>query len=270
MKNDEMAAPPMTAREEWTEFFKTAVIAVALALVIRTLALEPFNIPSGSMRPTLEIGDYLFVDKPAYGYSHFSFPFGFAPIEGRVFTRGHLPERGDVVVFREPSNTSVDFIKRIVGLPGDHIQMKKGRLYINGQMLPRQEIGHAQIRESRGAPVQDVTEYIETLPGGVKHHIYEISDDGPLDNTQEYVVPPEHYFGMGDNRDDSADSRVLEEVGYIPLENIVGRAWLIFFSHDDTVDIGRPWTWPRAVRYGRLLRFIGPDRTVTSTDAGQH
>ena len=262
---DAKKEPPMTAQEEWWEFGKTAVIAVLLALVIRTFALEPFNIPSGSMRPTLEIGDYLFVNKPAYGYSRFSFPFGFAPIEGRVFTRGHVPQRGDVIVFRLPTNTSIDFIKRITGLPGDHMQMKKGRLYINGQMVPREETGHTKISEN--GQTSDVTEYIETLPGGVKHHIYEMSDDGPADNTQEYVVPDGHYFGMGDNRDNSEDSRFLNVVGYIPLENIVGRAWLIFFSHDDSGNIGQPWTWPHAIRYGRLLRWIGPDRTATDRTA---
>lgn len=249
---------PLTAREEWEEFLKTALIAILLALAIRTFYLEPFNIPSGSMEPTLEIGDYLFVYKPSYGYSRYSFPFGFAPIEDRIWTGGREPERGDVVVFKLPSDTSVDYIKRVIGLPGDTIQMKQGRLYINHKMVERKSRGLQDIQEN-GRPV---TEYVETLPGGLQHRIYEISDNDPLDNTGEFVVPEGHYFCMGDNRDNSQDSRVLGRdgmpapVGFVPLENIVGRASFIFFSTNGSASLAEIWKWPWTIRYGRLFHFI--------------
>ena len=248
---------PLTAREEGIELLKMVIVAVLMALAIRSVFLEPFNIPSGSMRPTLEIGDYLFVYKPAYGYSRFSFPFGMAPIEGRVWTRGHTPARGDVIVFKLPTNTSIDYIKRIVGLPGDTIQVKKGRLYINHNLIPREPIGVKSITEN--GLTETVTEYIETLPGEIRHHIYEISDDQPLDNTDEYTVPENHYFAMGDNRDNSQDSRVMTEVGYIPLENVVGRASFLFFSTNGTANMAEIWKWPWTIRYNRLLQRIGPE-----------
>ncbi|MCB1721872.1 MAG: signal peptidase I, partial [Alphaproteobacteria bacterium] len=176
------------------------MIAVFLALVIRTFLFEPFNIPSGSMKPTLLVGDYLFVSKPAYGYSRYSFPFGLAPLEGRVWNKE--PQRGDVIVFKLPSNPRVDYIKRLVGLPGETVQVRNGRLYINGELIPREAIG---IKE--GTPPEDegtpMYHYIETLPGGATHDIFEESDSGPLDNTQVYTVPEGHYFMMGDNRDNS-------------------------------------------------------------------
>jgi len=250
--------PPMTAREEWTEFTKTALIAVLLALLIRTFLFEPFNIPSGSMKPTLEIGDYLFVYKPAYGYSRYSFPFGLAPFEGRVWAEDKLPERGDVIVFKLPTDPTIDYIKRIVGLPGETVQVREGRLYINDQIVPRENVGMRQLRE--GAGTATVTEYIETLPGGTMYSIYEETDNHPLDNTEEYLVPPGHYFAMGDNRDNSQDSRVLNLVGYIPLENIVGRASFIFFSTNGYANLAEVWKWPKTIRYERIFQRIGPTR----------
>lgn len=253
----EKDGPPLTAQEEWGEFFKTALWAVLLALVIRTFLYEPFNIPSGSMMPTLEIGDYLFVYKPSYGYSRYSFPFGLAPIEGRVMS--DLPKRGDVIVFKRPTNTSIDYIKRIVGLPGDRVQVIDGRLYINGALVPREPLGLRKISERGMAPA--MMTYIETLPGGVMHEIYEESDERPLDNTPEYLVPDGHYFCMGDNRDNSQDSRVQTLVGFVPLENIVGRADFIFFSFDSNkASMGKPWSWFSAIRYNRLFSKIGPVR----------
>lgn len=259
---------PLTAREEWEEFIKTAIIAIFLALAIRTFYLEPFNIPSGSMEPTLEIGDYLFVYKPSYGYSRYSFPFGFAPIEDRIWTGGREPQRGDVVVFKLPTDTSIDFIKRVVGLPGDTVQVKKGRLYVNHKLVDRTPVG-LKVVDENGIRKQ-VMEYNETLPGGVQHRIYEISDREKLDDTGEFIVPEGHYFCMGDNRDNSSDSRVLGEggapalVGYVPLENIVGRASFIFFSTNGSASMAEIWKWPWTIRYGRLFHFIvhGP----TSTD----
>lgn len=250
--------PPMTAREEWAEFLKTAVIAVILALVIRTFLFEPFNIPSGSMKPTLEIGDYLFVYKPSYGYSKHSFPFGMAPIEDRILAGGKEPKRGDVIVFKLPSDPAIDYIKRIVAMPGETVQVIDGRLYIDRREIPREPVGLKQIDEGYGEVT--MMEYIETLPGGVMHHIYEEGDDRPLDNTEEYIVPEGTYFVMGDNRDNSQDSRVQEMVGYVPLENIVGRAQFIFFSTNGYANLAEIWKWPKTVRYSRLFQGIKPVR----------
>lgn len=252
-----------TAGQEISEFAKTAIFAVLLALVIRTFLFEPFNIPSGSMKPTLLVGDYLFVSKPAYGFSRYSFPFGIAPIEGRI--GGKDPQRGDVIVFKLPTNTSVDYIKRIVALPEETVQMRAGRLYINGQLVPRKSQGYQQVETDYGAPIKMV-KYIETLPGGVQHPIYEETDEGLLDNTPIYVVPQGHYFAMGDNRDHSQDSRVSQLVGFIPLENIVGRADFLFFSTNGTGSLIKPWTWPSTVRWNRAFKSLGPDRSDSVED----
>ncbi|WP_435640495.1 signal peptidase I [Micavibrio aeruginosavorus] len=256
-KNAQNAAPkspPLSASEEWSEFIKTAMIAVVLALLIRTFLYEPFNIPSGSMKPTLEVGDYLFVSKPAYGYSRYSFPFGLAPIEGRVWAE--TPERGDVIVFKLPTNTRIDYIKRIVGMPGDTVQVVDGRLYINRQVVPRESVGLKRVDEDGSIVVMN--EYLETLPNGVVHSIYEEGDDHPLDNTPEYTVPDGHYFAMGDNRDNSQDSRVMNHVGFIPYENIVGRASFLFFSTNGSASLAEVWKWPGAIRYNRLLMSVEP------------
>ncbi len=254
-KPDKPAAP-LTAQEEWGELFRTAIIAIILALLVRTFLLEPFNIPSGSMKPTLEIGDYLFVTKPSYGYSRFSFPFGLAPVEGRFWTGGRTPQQGDIVVFKLPSNTGIDYIKRVIGMPGDRIRVSEGRLFINGKMIPREPIGMTEADES--GRVMSVMEYLETLPNGVVHHIYEVGDDQPLDDTPEYVVPEGHYFMMGDNRDNSQDSRVQELVGFVPLENMVGRASMIFFSTNGYARLFEIWKWPWSIRYQRLFESITP------------
>jgi len=232
---------------------KTFVYAILIALAIRTIAFEPFNIPSGSMKPTLLIGDYLFVSKYSYGYSRYSLPFGLPLIPGRILVTA--PKRGDVAVFKYPPDRTTDYIKRIIGLPGDTIQMKQGRLYINGQLVPR-ENPHEYADQDAGGQVVKMTEYTETLPNGVKHPILELGDSGPLDDTPVYTVPPGHYFCMGDNRDNSADSRILSGVGYVPLENFVGRAEFIFFSTDGTAALWEFWKWPTAIRYGRLFEAV--------------
>jgi signal peptidase I len=232
---------------------KTIVYAVLIALVVRTVAYEPFNIPSGSMVPTLLVGDYLFVSKFSYGYSRYSLPFGLPLFSGRIFF--HSPERGDVVVFKLPTDNSTDYIKRVIGLPGDRIQMKNGILFINGQPIPRRRIEDYLYQEGNGAVIP-LAQYIETLPNGVQHRIIEMSDNGPLDNTQEYVVPPGDYFMMGDNRDNSQDSRVLSAVGYVPAENLIGKAQFIFFSTNGSARLWEIWKWPFAVRYGRLLHGV--------------
>ncbi|MFP4386573.1 MAG: signal peptidase I [Alphaproteobacteria bacterium] len=242
---------------EISEFVKTAIIAVLIALLIRSVLFEPFNIPSGSMKPTLLVGDYLFVNKPAYGYSRFSFPFGIAPIEGRIF--GKEPERGDIIVFALPRNEGMDYIKRIVGLPGETVQVRGGRLYINDKLVPREYVETRTLTGDMGNQ-QILKEYIETLPGGITHSIYEESDSEKLDNTPVYTVPDGHYFAMGDNRDNSQDSRVTDYVGPVPYENIIGRADFLFFSTNGYARLFEVWKWPWTVRYERLFNDIDPKR----------
>jgi signal peptidase I len=238
----------------WGDSLKTVIYAALIAIFIRTFLYEPFNIPSGSMIPTLLVGDYLFVSKFSYGYSDYSFPLSPSLFQGRIF--GSLPKRGDVAVFRLPRDPSIDYIKRIVGLPGDSIQMQNGHLYINGQELPRDPDGNYTTEGDDDGPPMVLKKYSETMPDGLKHPILKASDDGPLDNTQVYHVPPGYVFGMGDNRDDSLDSRVLDAVGYIPVANLVGRAEIIFFSIDARYPWWEVWEWPFEIRWDRILHTI--------------
>lgn len=236
------------------ETIRTIIYAMLIAAVIRTVAFEPFNIPSGSMIPSLLIGDYLFVSKYAYGYSRYSMPFGLGPSGGRVFER--VPERGDVVVFKKPTENKIDYIKRVIGLPGDRVQVIGGLLHINGAPVKRDRIEDFIDRDRDGNIIR-APQYIETLPNGRQHRIIEfLGDNGPADNTMEYVVPPGHYFMMGDNRDNSADSRFLTEVGYVPAENLVGRAEILFFSGDGSAALWEVWRWPWGIRYSRLFQRI--------------
>jgi signal peptidase I len=224
--------------------------ALLIALVIRTLLFQPFNIPSGSMKATLLIGDYLFVSKYSYGYSHYSLPLSPSLFSGRIF--GSAPERGDVVVFRLPKDDSTDYIKRVIGLPGDHIQMKDGLLYINGTAVKRERVGDFVDDETNDR----VRRWRETLPNGVSYESLDLQDNGFLDNTQEYVVPQGDYFMMGDNRDNSTDSRVLSAVGYVPFENLIGKAQIIFFSIGDGEPAWHIWSWPWSVRWSRLFTIV--------------
>lgn len=237
------------------ETIKTVLYAMLIAGVVRTVAFEPFNIPSGSMIPTLLIGDYLFVSKYAYGYSRHSMPFSMGPAgTGRLLEK--VPERGDVIVFKKPPENKVDYIKRVVGLPGDRIQVRQGILHINGEAVKRDRVEDF-VELTREGNIMRAAQYVETLPGGRKHRIIEYAgDNGIADNTPEYVVPPGNYFMMGDNRDNSADSRFLDEVGYVPAANLVGRAEVIFFSADGSAALWEPWKWPWAIRYSRLLDGI--------------
>lgn len=232
------------------ELVKTIVYAVLIAVVVRTFLFEPFSIPSGSMIPTLLVGDYLFVSKYSYGYSRYSLPFGLPLFSGRIFASP--PERGDVVVFKLPADNATDYIKRVIGLPGERIQMIGGILHINGVAVRREPAGEFVV--GNGIVKQTYRRYIETLPNGRRHAIIEIGDNGPLDDTNVYTVPDGHYFMMGDNRDSSRDSRFLGEVGYVPFENLIGRAEVLFFSVDGPAL--RFWDWYRTVRFDRLFRSI--------------
>ncbi len=235
------------------ETIKTILYAVLIALFVRTFLYEPFNIPSGSMMPTLLEGDYLFVSKFSYGFSRYTVPMGLPLFEGRIL--GGEPEVGDVVVFKLPSDPSTDYIKRLIGLPGDRIRMIAGILHINGEPVPRRRVEDYVGTDREGNPVR-TPRYIETLPNGREHYILERSDSGFLDNTQEYVVPEGHFFFMGDNRDSSQDSRVLGAVGYVPLENLVGRAEFLWFSLDADASFWEVWKWPGSLRFERLFQGV--------------
>jgi signal peptidase I len=241
------------------ETARVIVHALIIALVIRTFLFQPFNIPSGSMEETLLVGDYLFVSKYSYGYSHFSLPsfLDLAPgmMPGRLFAS--QPKRGDIIVFKLPRDGETDYIKRLIGLPGDKVQVIKGRLYINGTIVERTPLPPYSMTD--GGPA-NVAHYEETLPGGVKHEIIQLNgDDGEYDNTSVYTVPPGNYFMMGDNRDNSLDSRVPPEregVGYVPFENLIGRAEVIFFSVEEGEPAWEVWRWPWTVRWNRLFRPV--------------
>ena len=245
-----------------SDSIRTLLIAAAIALVIRCFAFEPFSIPSASMVPTLEVGDFLFVSKYTYGYSAKSSFFGIPLFNGRVL-QGRAPRRGDVAVFKLPTDPSTDYIKRIIGLPGDTIQMREGRLYLNGKMVPREAkvTQDLTVQTPYGPRTVHATDYTETLPeadnaDGFKHTIRELSDEGPLDNTPLYTVPAGHYFMMGDNRDNSQDSRVQTLVGYVPEENFVGPARVIFFSLGEDASFWQLWKWPAALRPSRIFSTI--------------
>ena len=240
--------------DEAQETVRTVIYALLIALVIRTFAFEPFNIPSGSMEPSLHVGDFLFVSKYTYGYSGIGTLYGADMFRGRI--GGSTPERGDVVVFKWPKDNSTDFIKRLIGLPGDTVQMRHGILYINGKPVERDRLD-APIKDNGEAAPASATDYLEHLPGGVNHIIRKMGEDMPLDDTEVFVVPQHHYFFMGDNRDNSSDSRAPGSgVGFVPEENLVGRARFLFFSLADGTNFWEFWKWPWAIRWDRLFSRI--------------
>ena len=235
------------------DFFKTIFYAVIIAVIFRSLFFEPYNIPSGSMLPNLLIGDYLFVSKYSYGYSRYSFPFGVIPFpKNRVFASE--PKRGDVAVFKLPSQTSINYIKRVIGLPGDTIQMKSGRLFINGSLVVENNDGvYKHIIQNKFEQIYEKKK--EQLSNGKSFSTLNLYNNAALDNTDVFLVPENHYFVMGDNRDNSLDSRA-KGGWFVPLENFVGKGSIIFFSITDDTRFWQFWKWPFNIRYNRIFKKI--------------
>nr|WP_156544976.1 signal peptidase I [Agrobacterium vitis] len=233
------------------ENIKVIIQALVLAMVIRTVLFQPFTIPSGSMMPTLLVGDYIFVNKFSYGYSKYSLPFSLDLFSGRILESE--PKRGDVVVFRFPPNPDIDYIKRLVGLPGDRIQVTDGVLLVNGKPVPKVPDGTftSDYRMDAGL---DVPVFRETLDNGVNYDTLDETQNSAGDNTREFTVPAGHYFMMGDNRDNSADSRF--DVGMVPAENLIGRASVIFFSLGNNTSFREIWKWPSNMRWDRLFKVV--------------
>ena len=231
------------SRSDWFQLLWLAL----LALCIRSCAFEPYNIPSSSMVPTLLVGDYLFISKYDYGYSKHSFPFSIPLIpRGRIFN--NPPKRGDIVVFKWPKDQKTDYIKRIIGMPGEKVQIIGGRLYINDTVVPRDKLGEENWLTESGN--QRYTRYEETLPGGLKHDIYELNDHMVLDNIEPVYVPEGQYFVLGDNRDNSQDSRYF---GLVPEELLEGKARLIFYSTNGNGWFFQFWRWTEFVRLERIF-----------------
>ena len=232
-------------------FVKTLIIALLCAGFVRSIFFEPFHIPSSSMKPGLLIGDYIFVAKYSYGYSRYSFPFGIDFFEGRIFEK-NKPNRGDVAVFRLPTETSINYIKRIIGLPGDQIQMRNGVLFINNAEVSK--VADGVFTESDESLKVEIRKFLETLPEGKTVETLDQNTETPQDNTGIYEVPLGHYFMMGDNRDNSQDSRFLSQVGYVPEENLVGKATIIFFSNSKPT--WQFWNWPNSIRSNRIFTKV--------------
>ncbi len=236
------------------ENVRTVLYALALAMVIRFFVAQPYRIPSASMEPTLEEGDYIVVTKWSYGYG----PFSFAPLEGlvppgRMFP--NQPDRGDIIVFRPPPDTNRDFVKRLIGLPGDRIQVREGQLFINDVAVDRESLGLVPFTQPDGQTVERPA-WRETLPdGGPSYVTFDDDPNGALDNTRVFIVPEGNYFFMGDNRDNSEDSRTFA-VGMVPYENLVGPAQAVIVSFDKTTNIFQPWTLISGFRADRFLHAL--------------
>ncbi|MEI9987341.1 MAG: signal peptidase I [Aliidongia sp.] len=240
----------------WVREAAPLAVTLGLVLTVQTMAAQPFTVPTGSMIPTIQIGDEVVASKFAYGWSKYSSPIGLMPdFSGRILDRA--PQRGDVIVFRLPRDTSETYVKRVIGLPGDRIRMSGGQLYINGTMVSRRADGTADA-DWHGSS-RTYTRYIESLPDGREHVIQKLPGRNPLDDTPEVTVPPGHYFMMGDNRDDSLDSRVPAErggVGFVPEENLLGRADVVLFSRNPQVAWWDVAHWGDAFRGKRTLSWI--------------
>ena len=227
----------------------TLFYALVIALIIRTFFIQPFFIPSSSMEPNLLVGDRLFASKFDYGYSRHSFPFSLGPISNRIFS--NVPDRGDVIIFKPP-HTNLDYIKRLIGLPGDRIEVRNGNLIINSNLLEYENI-REDSKVLKNGRVIKINVLKETLPNGISYEIYNYLDGSPGDNTKEFVVPENHYFFMGDNRDNSNDSRFW---GTVEFNRLVGKAQIIFFSTEDGSTILEFWKWPFDIQFNRLLKLI--------------
>lgn len=251
-----MNTTSLARRHTWSGAWQFAAI-LAIALLAKVAAAEAFYVPSGSMQPTLLIGDELVVSKFAYGYSRYSLPIAFGPsLPSRIL--GRLPERGDVVVFRLPRDPTQTYVKRVVGLPGDRVQMRDGRLWINGKMLPLRRDGFGEVEAEDGSIVR-AARYMETLPGGREHPLFKLAGKGELDETDVFQVTPGHVFVMGDNRDNSADSRlsaIAGGVGLLPVENLVGRVEVVLGSWDLAAAQHPIWTWPSGLRLSRFFSRV--------------
>ncbi len=244
-----------SAAEEVVEIIKTVFYALLIALVLRVVLFQPFTIPSASMEPTLLQGDYIIVSKYSYGYSRHSIPFSPPIITGRLFER--TPQRGDIIVFKLPRDGHTDYIKRVVGLPGDRIQVTDGALQVNGKPVARKELGVAAVETDFGFTRQAMR-YRETQ-GSHSYTTYDFGPDSDVDNTGVFIVPEGHYFFMGDNRDNSLDSRVppeLQGVGMVPAENLVGKAQIILLSWHREAALFKPWTWVTKARPSRFFRIL--------------
>ena len=225
--------------------------ALLIAGVIRTFVIEPFKIPSGSMKPNLLVGDFLFVSKWDYGYSRYSFPFGLAPFSGKIFETN--PQRGDVIVFKLPGQENINYVKRLLGLPGETIKVINGEVFIKKANSVNFE-NFKQIDDGFFFDDQYKSEIKQLIENEYK--ILNMTNNGPLDYTPEYKIPKDKYFFMGDNRDNSSDSRVMSGVGFVPKENMIGKVWFIWLSIDTQFSLTKFWTLPLHIRYNRMFKSV--------------